>query len=181
MSDTVMTRGFTESVDLPASSERVFEFLDDFENLGSHMTRSSWMMAGSSMHYEFDAARGRETGARVRISGSFLGLRLQIDEMVDDREPPSRKSWRTVDAQRMWVIAAYRMGFSVDATRGGSRVTLFVDYALPPSGVGRVLGLLFGARYARWCVRSMLAAATRRFTSEHAQQTAVPAHGRPSP
>ena len=124
MSDTVLTRGFTQSVDLPACRERVFEFLDDFANLGSHMTRSSWMMAGSSMHYEFDVARGRETGARVRISGSFLGLRLQIDEMVDDREPPSRKSWRTVDAQRMWVIAAYRMGFSVDATRSGDRAKL---------------------------------------------------------
>jgi hypothetical protein len=47
---------------------------------GVYMMRSSWMMAGSEMRYEFDDARGRARGATVRMLGSFLGLCLQIDE-----------------------------------------------------------------------------------------------------
>ena len=32
-----------------APADLVFEYLDDFVQLGAHMTRSSWMMAGSKM------------------------------------------------------------------------------------------------------------------------------------
>lgn len=163
MSDAVFAHSFSESLVLPAAREHVFHYLDDFERMGAHMTRANWMMAGSSMRYEFDAARGREVGSRVSMTGSLLGMRLQIQEVVEDRDPPLRKSWRTVDAQRMLALTSYRMGFSIDQAGSGSRLTVFIDYALPPSGVGRVLGLLFGDWYARWCVRSMLNTAASHF------------------
>ena len=75
-----VTQQLESSVDLKAPCAAAFEHLDDFTKFGEHMMRSSWMMAGSAMRYEFDDARGRARGATVRMLGSFLGLCLQIDE-----------------------------------------------------------------------------------------------------
>ena len=163
MSELVLPRGFEQSVDLPAPRHQVFDYLDDFERLGAHMMRSSWMMARSHMRYEFDTARGRAVGGRVWLSGSFLGIRLAIDEEVIERQPPRFKSWRTIGVPRLLILAAYRMGFSIEPTRQGSRLNVFIDYAIPQSGIGHLLGRLFAGVYARWCVRSSLASAARHF------------------
>src|SRR5262245_10644597 len=98
---------------LAAPAEAVFEHLDDFERLGSHMMRSSWMMAGSRMRYELDEARGRGLDARVRLAGSVLGLKLAIEEKVVTYAPPLRKTWQTTGTPRMLILDSYQMGFSL--------------------------------------------------------------------
>ena len=154
---------FEQSARLPAAQNEVFDFLDDFEQLGAHMMHATWMMAGSSMRYEFDSTRGREVGGVVKLIGSFLGFRLEINEQITERTPPLEKSWRTFGGLRMVIMSAYHMGFSVEPEREGSRLTFFIEYALPARGFGRHLGKMFAGAYARWCVRSMVAAAIRRF------------------
>lgn len=67
---------------LAAAPDAVFAGLDNFAQLGSHMTQSSWMMAGSRMHYEFDAGGGRQLGSVVRLRGAVLGIALFINEVV---------------------------------------------------------------------------------------------------
>lgn len=186
MSEMVLPRSFEQSADLPAPQDQVFDFLDDFERLGAHMTRSSWKMAGSHMRYQFDAARGRAVGGRVSLSGSFLGIRLAIDEEVVERQPPAFKSWRTFGVARMLILAGYHMGFSLTPLRHGSRLAIYIDYAIPRSGIGRLLGGLFADGYARWCVRSMLASATSHFGAVCASTDAAiprptPTHGSASP
>ena len=162
---------YEESADVSARADLVFDYLDDFEALGSHMTRASWMMAGSRMRYEFDEAQGRRVGASVRLRGSFLGLSLKIDERVTERTPPLAKAWETIGPQRMLILAQYRMGFAIVPTATGSRVTVFIDYAIAEHGVSHWLGRAAGGFYARWCVRSMLRQAGRRFG--HAADVAV--------
>jgi hypothetical protein len=154
---------YEQSVDVQGRVEDVFMHLDDFERLGDHMMRSSWMMAGSRMRYEFDEARGKEPGARVRLSGSFLWLKLEIEETVIERIPPVIKSWQTVGHPRMIVLDAYRMGFAAAPSDGGCRLRVFIDYATPRSGLRRWFGRIAGGSYARWCVRSMVDDAVARF------------------
>jgi hypothetical protein len=163
MSDRTLPLHYSQTSILKTSCERAFAFLDDFEQLGSHMMGGSWMMAGSGMRYEFDAARGRAPGARIRLTGSMLGLRLRIEEEVTEREVPRYKSWITTGAQHMLILDAYRMGFSLEPVDQGARLEIFIDYARPAGLAGRLLGWLLGGVYARWCVRSMVAAAVERF------------------
>ena len=154
------------SADLTAPVEAVFDFLDDFEQLGAHMMRSTAMMAGSRMRYEFDAARGRKVNARVRVLGSILGIKLQIEECVTERAPPFRKAWRTTGPQRMLVLDAYRMGYELVAREQGCRARVFIDYAIPPAGLSHWLARAAAARYARWCVNGVLAGVTGRYGTE---------------
>lgn len=164
MNSDFLDRHFAQSAQLTIPHEQAFELLDDFERLGAHMMRPSWRMAGSHMRYEFDAARGRSPGARIRLTGSVFGVPLEIEEQVIERDAPLRKSWVTVGTPRMLVMRAYRMGFTLAPSSRSTSLEVFIDYALPLGGLGRVLGRLFADVYARWCVRNMVDAARQSVT-----------------
>lgn len=146
-----------------APPDLVFEYLDDFEQLGAHMKRSSWMMAGAKMNYEFDEGKGQRLGSHVRLLGSFLGLELTIDEQVIDRVPERSKAWQTVGNPHVFILAEYRMGFSLQQLPRGCRVTAFIDYRLPARGFQRLLGRMAGGIYARWCVNNVIEQAAAHF------------------
>lgn len=140
---------------IPQPSEVVFEFLDDHRNFSSHMEKSSVLMAGSKMVLVMDGG-GRQVGSRLVLKGRFLGVPLSVSEAVIERQPPARKVWETDEEPCLLVIGRYRMGFVVRPARAGSLVEIFLDYALPNGAFSRVLGVLFGGFYARWCVQSVL-------------------------
>ena len=145
---------FETSVPIAAEPGAIFEYLDDHERLSDHMMKSSGMMAGGAMHFDYDAGRGKSVGSVIRMSGRILGMSLSVEEAVIERAPPQRKIWETCGIPRLIVIGHYRMGFEVTPTRQDCSLRIFIDYE-PPSGPLRLLGLLAGGWYARWCVRSM--------------------------
>jgi hypothetical protein len=53
------------------------------------------------------------------------------------------------------VVGAYRMGFEIEPKGAQSRLRVFLHYELPEKGLGRVIGAMLGAVYARWCTRQM--------------------------
>ena len=150
-------------VDAPADA--VFAHLDDHARLSAHMTRRSWMMAGSRMTLQLDPDQGHAVGSAICLSGRVLGFRLGLAEVVTERRPPLYKAWETVGEPRLLVIGPYRMGFEIVPEGGASWLTVFIDYAIPGSGLGRWIGRLLGPWYARWCTRRMTKDAARRFPS----------------
>jgi hypothetical protein len=144
------------SLFIEAPPQLLFTLLDDHQRLSSHMSKSSWMMAGSSMTISIDAAHGHEVGSRIRLSGRVLGIELNVEEVVTERQPPWSKTWATIGVPRLLVIDSYVMGFVVADQRGGALLRVFIDYNLPTSGVGRWLGKLFGSAYAKWCTTRMV-------------------------
>lgn len=146
-----------------ASPELLFAYLDDHENLARHMMQSEGMMAGSAMHFEFDAARGRTIGSEIRMRGKVLGISLAVRETVTERVPPYRKAWETEPNPRLLVVGRYRMGFEIAAEGHRSRLTVFIAYALPP-WPWRLLALIAHRLYARWCTQSMAADAEHHFS-----------------
>jgi hypothetical protein len=155
---------FESSADVDAPPETLFAEIDDPERLADHMTSSSMMMAGSSMQYSYDDKAGKAVGSRIGMSGTMLGIRLGLEEIVTERDPPLRKAWETLGEPRLLVIGSYRMGFEIAAREGGSRLTVFIDWNDPPAP-WLWLGRLLGPAYARWCARSMANGAADHFRS----------------
>lgn len=122
------------------------------------------MMAGATMRVETDVLQGQAVGSVIRVIGRVLGMNLVVEEVVTERVPPLRKTWETRGEPRLLVIGSYRMGFTISPEGDRSRLTVFIDYQLPPRGVAHGLGLLFGRAYAAWCTRRMAADATTAFT-----------------
>src|SRR4029453_19060849 len=85
----------------------------------------------------------------------------------------TRKVWATIDTPQLLVIGPYRMGFALVPVGVGGRgdgaeaatLTVFIDYALPDRGLSRLLGLLFGHWYARWCTERMVTDARAAFAT----------------
>lgn len=140
---------------IPASPAAAFAYLDDHTRLSAHMSRSSWMMAGSRMTIAADDAGGRAPGSVIRLRGRMLGIRLSVTEVVTEREVPRGKTWETIGTPRLIVIGHYRMGFVLGDAGQESELRVFIDYALPDAWPGRWLGRVLGPFYARWCTRSM--------------------------
>ena len=155
---------FETSVQVQATPEQLFAELDDQERLSAHMMQSSAMMAGNRMHFDFDAARGREVGSKMRLSGDMLGFHLEVEEVVTERSPPQRKAWETIGEPHLLVIGNYRMGFIIEATDSGSQLNVFIEYDEPPQP-WTMLARLLGPVYARWCTVSMAEGAAKRFQS----------------
>lgn len=157
------SRNFDAQVEIAAAPEVIFARLDDQALLGAHMEKPSLMTMGMRMHFELDSQQGRAVGSVIGLSGKMLGIALHVDEIVTERDPPRRKVWETRGRPRLLVIDAYRMGFEIAPAAHRTTLRVFIDYALPPSGVGKLLGIVFGAVYARWCVQRMLDDAARHF------------------
>jgi Polyketide cyclase / dehydrase and lipid transport len=147
-----------------ASPDAVFAHLDDQTRLAAHMSRRSWMMGGGRMTYEFDQEHGQAVGSHIRMGGSAFGIGLALDEVVTERNPPTRKAWRTVGKTRLIVVGGYTMGFDLAPANPGTRVEVWIDYALPRTGIGRWFPSLSDA-YARWCVQQMVRDTVAAFAS----------------
>ena len=143
------------SVSLRASAEAVFAHLDDHRRLAAHMTKRSWMMLGSRMTVDVDGADGRTVGSKIRLYGRVLGVRLELEEAVTQREPPTSKVWETTREPRLLVVGSYRMGFHITPRENACDLTVSIDYALPSGRFTHWLGRLGSGAYARWCTRRM--------------------------
>lgn len=145
-----------------ATPHTVFAHLDDQTRLAEHMSKPSLMMGGGKMTYDFDEQKGQAVGSHIRMGGSAFGLQLYLDEVVTERTPPRRKLWRTVGRPKLVVVGSYEMGFDLSAVDEGSALRVWIDYELPPRGLGRFVPAL-GDAYARWCVEQMVRDAVRAF------------------
>ena len=85
-----------------ADARSLFALLDDHRRLAGHMEKPSLMMAGATMQVETDALLGQAIGSLIRITGRVLGLNLMVEEVVTERVPPLRKTWRPAVSCDCW-------------------------------------------------------------------------------
>jgi hypothetical protein len=162
-------RRYEATAVVAAPVEDVFAFLDNHENLASHMSKPSGRMFGSAMTIWMDPDRTQRVGSRFGFTGSVLGIPLRVVEVVMSREPPHRKTWETSEEPTLWVIGRYGMGFALDPLGQRSRLSIHISYVSGPGLLRGFLGLLFGRSYARWCVGRMLDDAVGHFTRTGAE------------
>ena len=121
------------------------------------------MTAGASMDIETDERRGQAVGSVIRLTGCMLGLHLSVEKVVTRRDPPREKILETIGVPRLFVIDAYRLGFTITPAGSGSRLVVFIDYRLPARGINWAFGRLLGRTYAAWCTRRMASDALAAF------------------
>ena len=121
------------------------------------------MMMGSRMSTEVDADGGRTIGSKIRMEGRMIGIPLSLEEVITERQVPSRKFWETIGAPKLLIIAHYRMGFELTPNGNATQVRVFIDYSVPTTAPGSWLGRLLGGVYARWCTRQMADGAAKHF------------------
>ena len=161
-------RHYEDSTLISVSPKELFAYVDDHKRFSSHMSQSSWMMGGNKMETYVDEGRGQTVGSHIKMSGRVFGVNLFLDEVITIHEPPHHKEWQTVGDINLLVIDHYKLGFEIKSQEEGSHFKVYIDYDLPQSLRTRLLGLLFGGMYAKWCVQQMLKGARDHFTKMNA-------------
>lgn len=156
-------RHYEENTLIPASSGKLFAYIDDHKRFSSHMSQSSWMMGGGRMNVSVDEGRGQKVGSHIRLNGSAFGIKLFLDEVVTRHEPPYVKTWETVGIPKLLVVGSYRMGIEIKPQNTHSRLRVYIDYDLPINNV--LIGKLFSGMYAKWCVQQMIKGASDYFAT----------------
>ena len=146
-----------------APADVVFAFLDDQENLSSHMSKPSGMMLGTTMKIIMEPDHTKRVGSRLGFTGSVFGVPLKVDEVVTSRTPPANKTWETTEEPTLWVIGRYGMGFELAPQGSRSELRVYIGCDRPTGILGGLLGRLFAPAYARWCTRKMVDDAAKHF------------------
>lgn len=154
----MFTYHYENKAAINAAIEVVFAFIDDHSNFSSHMNKSSWMMGGGKMTTTVDAGKGQKVGSHIIMNGAAFGIKLFLDEVITQHNPPLTKTWKTVGNPRLVVIGHYQMGIEITPQEKSSLLRVFIDYDLPSKH--QWLGSLFGSLYAKWCVHQMLQSAS---------------------
>jgi hypothetical protein len=153
---TELPHHFEASATIAGAAESIFAVADEPDLLTKHMGRPSLMMGGGSMQCDLDALAGKAVGSVIRLTGKAFGLLIAADEVVEERSPPFRKIWATIGAPQLVVIRDYRMGFEIAEAAIGCQLRVWIDYAMPQSGLRLWLGRLLAPTFARWCVGNMV-------------------------
>ena len=164
------TRSLEETVVVGAAATTVFAWLDEPRNTGFHMSRPSLAMLGGALRLERVSAQTTGVGATYRSWGRVLGLPIDFTTAVTQWVPGREKTWRTVGKPRLIVLGDFQMRFSLASRDGGTNVVMAIDYSLPTRGIGRLVGAVLAAPYARWCLRRMVRDARSTLDSNRARE-----------
>ncbi len=155
-------------MDIPASPDGVFRFLDDPLNTGSHMQKG-----GLGGHLQLEVLSGNYAGegATHRWHGKVFGWKVDFTTVVERWVKDKEKAYRTIGTPRMVVMSNFAVHWALEPVAGGTRITVDFDYEPPSSWLGSVMSRLFGRRYGQWCLNMVLSDAVK---SLRAAPIAVP-------
>lgn len=158
-----MLRSAGETVDIEASADDVFAYVDDMENVGWHMTdRSSMAMMGSRLTLELLSPHRTGVGAVYRYSGRILGFILDFSQTVTKYVPGREKVWRTIGEPRLLILGSYEMRLVVEPrSPASSRLTISIVYELSRAWGWWLVAVVVAGWYSRWCLRQMCRDARR--------------------
>jgi hypothetical protein len=130
-----------ETVMISAPPAVVFAWIDDPQNTGWHMSRSSVAMLGAVLHTEQVSSNQSGLDATYRSHGRILGLPVDFTARVTRWVPDREKIWRTIGEPRLIVLGAFEMQLTIAPEAGGCRLAAGIDYTLPKSWAGRLLAI----------------------------------------
>jgi hypothetical protein len=145
----------SQFVEIQASPQVVFDFMDDVHKAGWHMEQSSMPMMGSKMQIETLSKNQTGVGATYRWTGKVLGLPIDFSETVVKWENGRKRIWRTIGVPKIIIIGQYEMSFLVEPTKTGSRLSVSIDYELPKPIFWKFAGWLLAGWYSKWCLGNM--------------------------
>ena len=159
-------------IEILATPEKVFAHMDDINNVGWHMSgESSMPMMGSRLRLEvIDDKKG--IGATYRWKGSVMNMPIDIKETVTKWIKNGEKSWQTIGKPKMIVMSGYVMHLRVSPTEKGTKVLFEIDYSLPKTPWGWIIGVILARKYAKWCLQRACEDTKKALESRTAQKTA---------
>lgn len=147
-----------------ASREQVFDCIDDLGVTGMHMTKSSMPMMGGKMQLEFLSPHKTGLHTKYRWRGKVLWWKMDFTVDVTKWIRGREKVWETVGMAKLILYSWFRMNLNVEPMPNESEsiAYLSISYEKPNGFFNKILCLLLGDWYCKWCLKNMLSDAEKK-------------------
>jgi hypothetical protein len=139
-----------------ASTDIVFDCLDDLSVTGMHMTESSMPMMGGKMNLEFLSPNKTGLNTKYRWTGKVLWMMLDFTVLVTRWVKGKLKSWETEGVAKLILYSWFKMDLEVNGNQQQCTAQLSISYEKPKEFFNRILSFLLADWYCRWCLNNML-------------------------
>lgn len=139
-----------------AAPEQAFDCLDDVGVTGMHMTEASMPMMGGKMELEFLTPYKTGPNTKYRWTGKVLWRKLDFTVEVTKWIRGKEKVWETIGTPQLVIYSWFRMNLKVEPNTNESIAHLSISYEKPKGCFNKILCLLLGDWYCKWCLKNML-------------------------
>ncbi len=146
----------TKSIIINSAPEIVFAYMDNINNTGMHMTKSSTQMMGSKLVLEQLSKNATGLNSKFRWHGKMMGFTMDFTVVVTKWIKGKEKVWETVGNAKMIILKWYQIHLVIAPEGKNTKAELSIAYKKPENMFFRFIALFLAPLYANWCLNNML-------------------------
>ena len=106
-------KNFQKEIIIQALPEKVFAYMDNINNTGMHMTKSSKPMMGSKLELKQLSENATGLNSKFRWYGKMMWFKMDFTVVVTKWIKDKEKVWETIGEAKMIIMGWYQMRCSI--------------------------------------------------------------------
>jgi hypothetical protein len=133
--------------------EKVFAYMDNINNIGMHMIKSSKPMMSSKLELKQLSENPTGLNSRLRWFGKMMWFTMDFTVIVTKWIKEKEKVWETIGKAKIIIMGWYQMRLVISSASGGQSIkaALSFAYTKPKNISFKFIAFSFAPLYAKWC------------------------------
>ena len=151
-------KNLQKEIIIQALPEKVFAYMDNINNTGMHMTKSSKPMMGSKLELKQLSENAAGLNSKFRWYGKMMWFTMDFTVVVTKWIKDKERVWETIGEAKMIIMGWYQMHLVILSSPGGpnTEVELSITNTKPKNIFFKFIEFFLAPLYANWCLNNML-------------------------
>ncbi len=149
-------RILTKNIIINSTPAKVFAYMDNIENTGMHMTKSSKPMMGSKLELKQLSENATGLNSKFRWFGKMMWFTMDFTVVVSKWIKDKEKVWETIGKAKMIIMSWYQMRLMISPDGQNTKAELSIAYSKPKNIFFKIIAFFIAPFYANWCLNNML-------------------------
>ena len=130
--------------------------MDNINNTGMHMTKSSKPMMGSRLELKQLSENATGLNSKFRWYGKMMWFTMDFTVVVTKWIKNKEKDWETIGEAKMIIMGWYQMRLVISPEGANTKAELSIAYSKPKNIFLKFIAFFLAPLYANWCLNNML-------------------------
>ena len=130
--------------------------MDNINNTGMHMTKSSKPMMGSRLELKQLSENATGLNSKFRWFGKMMWFTMDFTVVVTKWIKNKEKVWETIGEAKMIIMGWYQMRLVISPEGANTKAELSIAYTKPKNIFLKFIAFFLAPLYANWCLNNML-------------------------
>ena len=149
-------KNLQKEIIIQALPEKVFAYMDNINNTGMHMTKSSKPMMGSKLELKQLSENATGLNSKFHWFGKMMWFTMDFTVVVTKWIKDKEKVWETIGEAKMIIMGWYQMRLVISPEGANTKAVLSIAYTKPKNIFLKIIAFFFAPLYADWCLNNML-------------------------